>query len=135
MPRTKVQKQTSKRNRNSDEDGLRLQLKELQRIYDESENEAAMIWKQRREMIVDMFRNFRFNLSSIEMGKTIGEVVNEAKAAADSLLTEVSEASKIDDDGTYTFVVWMLNVYTNDKRISIYDSLTNEIHLLCDVKA
>lgn len=113
MPRTKVQRQTSKRNRNSDEDGLKIQLKEMQRIHDEFESESTMIWQRRKEQISDLFKEFRCNLSHAEMEMTMGEFMsgkslNSKSTESDTLLTETngSGASKLDDDGTYT-----LNVY------------------------
>lgn len=103
MPRTKVQRQTSKRNRNSDEDGLKIQLKEMQRIHDEFESESTMIWQRRKEEVSDLFRKFRCNLSQAELEMTMGDVVNGKQSKSDSLLTEVNESgvtSKPDDDGT-----------------------------------
>lgn len=112
MPRTKVQKQTSKRNRNSDEDGLKIQLKEMQRIHDEFESESTMIWQRRKEQISDLFKEFRCNLSHAKMEMTMGELMNAnslngKSTESDTLLTETNgSGSKLDDDGTY-----ILNVY------------------------
>ncbi len=102
MPRTKVQRQNTKRNRNSDEDGLKMQLKELQRIHDEYESESTMIWQRRREMLSDIIQKFRYNLSHTEMEMTMGEISNPKSNATDSILTEASVASRAnDDDGEY----------------------------------
>lgn len=103
MPRTKVQKQTGKRNRNSDEDGLKMQLKEMQRIHDEFESESTMIWQQRKEEIADMFQQFRCSVSHAELQMTMGELFSRELNGTDSLLTEIngSVGSKVDDDGTY----------------------------------
>lgn len=102
MPRTKVQKQTSKRNRNSDEDGLKIQLKEMQRIHDEFESERTMIWQRRKEAVIDMFKQFRCGLSHTELEMTIGELICSKSTGSDTLQTNGSAStSKLDDDGAY----------------------------------
>lgn len=114
MPRTKGQKQAAKRNRNSDEDGYKAMLKEMQRIHDEYESESTMIWQQRKEEVLDIIKKFTCKISPEEMEMTVGEWVaykdkKLAEAnATDSLLTEVtngSVASKPDDDGMYIIAV------------------------------
>lgn len=105
MPRTKVRKPTNKRNRNSDDDGLKIQLKEVQRIHDQFESEATMIWQRRKEDVADLFAKFRCNLSHVQLEMTMDELKNGKLTKTDSILSEVSESvtSKLEDDGTYYY--------------------------------
>lgn len=100
MPRTKNQKTATKRNRNSDEDGLKMQLKELQRIHDDFENERAIVWQRRREQVSDILQRFRLSLSNAELEMTVGEFISGKSKENSSLnATEASQASRADDDG------------------------------------
>ncbi|XP_037050243.1 borealin-like isoform X2 [Bradysia coprophila] len=98
MPRTKTQKPATKRNRNSDEDGLKMQLKEMKRIHDDFESERIIVWQRRKELITDITQKFRFSLSAAELEMTVGEFVSCKSSQNGSLLTEASQASRADDD-------------------------------------
>lgn len=99
MPRTKNPKTATKRNRNSDEDGLKMQLKELQRIHDDFENERAIVWQRRKEQVSDILQRFRLSLSSAELEMTVGEFISGKSKKNSSLNgTEASQASRADDD-------------------------------------
>lgn len=102
MPRTKAQKQQNKRNRNSDGDNLKIQLKELQRIHDEFESEEAMVWQHRKEEIREVIQQFRSRFTRTALDMTIGDLINSKITTSNSLIPEVngSMGSKF-DDGTY----------------------------------
>ncbi|KAG4071335.1 hypothetical protein HA402_004039 [Bradysia odoriphaga] len=102
MPRTKSQKPATKRNRNSDEDSLKMQLKEMKRIHDDFESERIIVWQRRKELITDITQKFRFSLSAAELEMTVGEFVSCKSSQNGSLLTEASQASRADDDGYVT---------------------------------
>lgn len=122
MPRTKTQKPSTKRNRNSDEDELKMQLKEMQRIHDDYESERTMVWQRRKEIVSDILQKFRFSLSNDELEMTVGEFLSGKSTKNGS---QVTEASRADDDGNVC-----AQYYKRFNLVAL--SLTSNIlHLAC----
>lgn len=98
MPRTKTQKTATKRNRNSDDDVLKMQLNEMQRIHDDFESKRTMVWQRRKELVNDILQRFRFSLSAAELEMTVGDFISGKSRENVSLMTEASQNSRADDD-------------------------------------
>lgn len=105
MPRTKTQKTATKRNRNSDDDVLKMQLNEMQRIHDDFESKRTMVWQRRKELVNDILQRFRFSLSAAELEMTVGDFISGKSRENVSLMTEASQNSRADDDGMYITVI------------------------------